>query len=260
MTRHFRERPFFVLLATLLLLVVVYPVLHETAGSRELYDVLRTVVLLAALRVTFAERRQFVSGVGLAAALILAVWIGYLFPGRSALPVVLAMHALAVVFFVVAIAAILWRVYQKAGVSADSVAGALCAYMLLGVVFAHCYWFIETASPGSFHGDGEFAAELADPKKSLFALNYYSFVTLASVGANDVTPGRAAARGVTVLEAICGQFYIAVLIADLIGKKVSGSPPKATSGGKTPSTGEGGSFPADSMTGTGDTSLLEVRR
>src|SRR3954447_3421999 len=232
MTRHFRERPFFVLLATLLLLVVVYPVLHETAGSRELYDVLRTVVLLAALRIIFAERRQFVSGVGLAAVLISAVWLGYLFPGRSALPAVLAMHAVAMVFFVLAIAAILRRVYQKAGVSADSVAGALCAYMLLGVVFAHCYWFIEMASPGAFRGDGEFAAELADPKQSLFALNYYSFVTLASVGANDVTPARAAARGVTVLEAICGQFYIAVLIADLIGKKVGGAlaPPPAPAG------------------------------
>jgi hypothetical protein len=111
--RQLRERPFFLLLATLLLLVVVYPILHETAGSRELYDVLRTVVLLAALRVIFAERRLFVSGVGLAAVLILAVWIGHLFPERSALPVVLALHALAMVFFVLAIAAILWRVYPR---------------------------------------------------------------------------------------------------------------------------------------------------
>jgi hypothetical protein len=39
-------------------------------------------------------------------------------------------------------------------------------------------------------------------------------VTLASVGANDVNPARAAARGATVLEAICGQFFLAVLIAD----------------------------------------------
>ena len=36
-------------------------------------------------------------------------------------------------------------------------------------------------------------------------------------------PARAAARGVTVLEAICGQFYISVLIAHRIGKKVGGA-------------------------------------
>lgn len=218
--RMLRERPYFFLLATLLLLVVVYPILHETAGSRELYDVLRTLVLLGALRIIFAERRQFISGVGVAVLLIGAIWLGYVFPGRWALPLVLALHGLATLFFVLAIASILWAVYQKAEVSADGVAGALCAYMLLGVVFAHCYWFVETASPGSFRGEGEFGPELADPRRSLFALTYYSFVTLASVGANDVTPVRGAARGLTMLEAICGQFYIAVLVADLIGKKV----------------------------------------
>jgi len=222
-----RQRPFFVLLAALLLLVVVYPVLHETAGSREVYDVLRTAVLLAALRVIFAERRQFFTGVGLAAALIAAIGIGYLLPGPWALPLVLVLHALATVFFLAAIGAILWTVYQRTEVDADCLAGALCAYLLVGVVFAHAYWFIETVAPGSFRGDGEFASELADPRKSLFALTYYSFVTLASVGANDVTPVRAGARGLTILEAICGQFYIAVLIADLIGKKVSSLPPKA---------------------------------
>jgi uncharacterized membrane protein len=231
--RQFRERPFFFLLTALLLLVVVYPTLHETAGSRELYDVLRTLVILGALRVVLARRAQYLTGVGLAAVLMLAVWTGHLLPGRPALPVVLGLHAVATIFFAVAIGSILRTVYLKAGVSADSVAGALCAYILVGVVFAHGYWFIETASPGSFRGDGEFGAELADPTRSLFALTYYSFVTLTSVGANDVTPARAAARGVTVLEAICGQFYIAVLIADLIGKKVGGqvgNPPPRSDG------------------------------
>jgi len=222
--RTLRERPFFLLLATLLLLVVVYPVLHETAGSRELYDVLRTLVLLAALRVIFTERRQLFPGAGLAAILLSAIWLKYLLPGDPPLAVVLGLHALATLFFLIAVGAILVGVYQRAEVTADGVAGALCAYILLGVVFAHVYWFIQTAVPGSFRGDGEFGPELADPQQSLFALTYYSFVTLASVGANDVTPVRAAARGVTMLEAICGQFYIAALIADVVGKRLAGPP------------------------------------
>src|SRR5262245_1781444 len=243
--RQLRQRPFFFLLITLLLLVVVYPGLHESVGSRGLYDVLRTLVLLGAFRVIFARRREFVSGVGLAVLLFAAIWLGYLFPERSALPLVLTLHALATLFFVLAIASMLRTIYLQREVSADHVAGALCAYILLGVVFAHWYWFIETIAPGSLRREGEFGAELADPKKSQFALQYYSFVTLASVGANDVTPARAAARGVTVLEAICGQFFLAVLIADLIGKKVGAqlasapaptaaptSSPKSTSDGE----------------------------
>jgi hypothetical protein len=201
-----RERPFFLLLTTLLLLVVVYPILHETVGSRELYDVLRTVVLLAAVWVIFAERRQFLLPAGLSGVLVLAIWLRYFPPGELALPVVLTLHALTTGFFLVAVGVILWRVFRRAEVTADSVAGALCAYILLGVVFAHLFWFIETAAPASFKGEGLIGPELKDPKQNLFAFTYYSLVTLASLGASDVTPVRAAARGVTSLEAVCGQF------------------------------------------------------
>jgi hypothetical protein len=222
--RQLREHPFFLLLAALLLLVLVYPALHEASGSRVIYNAIRTVVLLAAIRVLFSKPGQLYSLVGLAVVLIVAVWIGYLLPERRHLPIVLVFHILATLFFVVAIGSILWKVYLKREVSADSVAGALCAYMVLGVVFAHCYWFIEIAAPGSFRGEGEFADELRDPDRSLFALTYYSFATITSLGTSEITPARWAARGMTVLEAICGQFYIAVLIADLIGKRVSKPP------------------------------------
>src|SRR5262245_17873167 len=100
--RQLRERPFFFLLLTLLLLVVVYPALHETVGSRILFDVLRTLVLLAAFRVIFARRRELVPGIGLAIVLFVGIWLAYLFPDRSALPVVLTLHALATLFFALA--------------------------------------------------------------------------------------------------------------------------------------------------------------
>jgi hypothetical protein len=231
--RRLRERPYFLLLAAILALLVVYPVLHETAGARVVYDVLRAVVLLASIRVVFAQHKPRLLGLLLAAVLVLAVAFGDALPVRLPLQVVLTLHALATAFFALAVGSILQQVYRTAEVNADGVAGALCAYLLLGVVFAHVYWFIQYALPGSFRGDGEFRAELDDPRQSLFALTYYSFVTLAAVGANDITPVRPAARGVIVLEAIGGQFYIAVLIADLIGKKLSAAahPTAGQSGG-----------------------------
>jgi voltage-gated potassium channel Kch len=54
-----------------------------------------------------------------------------------------------------------------------------------------------------------------------FLLAYFSLVTLATVGYGDITPATELARSLAVVEAIVGQFYIAVLIADLIGKKLS---------------------------------------
>jgi len=46
---------------------------------------------------------------------------------------------------------------------------------------------------------------------------YYSFITLTTVGYGDVTPVSAPARTFAWLEALTGQFYIAVLVAGLVG-------------------------------------------
>jgi hypothetical protein len=52
-------------------------------------------------------------------------------------------------------------------------------------------------------------------------LIYYRFVTLTTVGYGDITPVSPPARTLTWLEAMMGQFYIAVLVAFLVGIRVS---------------------------------------
>ena len=51
------------------------------------------------------------------------------------------------------------------------------------------------------------------------ALSYYSFITLATVGYGDVTPITPLARTLAWMEAVTGQFYLAVLVAGLVGSK-----------------------------------------
>ena len=56
----------------------------------------------------------------------------------------------------------------------------------------------------------------------LTELMYYSFVTLTTLGYGDLTPVKPIARTVGYLEAIVGQFYLAVLVAWLVGMYLSG--------------------------------------
>jgi voltage-gated potassium channel len=44
---------------------------------------------------------------------------------------------------------------------------------------------------------------------------------LSTVGYGDVAPVSQPARGLACFEAICGQFYLAVLIAGLVGIRVT---------------------------------------
>jgi hypothetical protein len=51
-------------------------------------------------------------------------------------------------------------------------------------------------------------------------LTYFSVSTLTTVGYGDVTPATGVTRGLANVEAIVGQFFLAVVVADLIGKRV----------------------------------------
>jgi hypothetical protein len=63
----------------------------------------------------------------------------------------------------------------------------------------------------------ELAGELS--RTALF--NYFSVVTLTTMGYGDITPVRSPANVLAMLEAIFGQFYIAVVVAQLVGLRLA---------------------------------------
>ena len=83
------------------------------------------------------------------------------------------------------------------------------------------YSSVETASPGSFAMPATIGAHAVPVQLDRGALSYYSFITLATVGYGDVTPVTPLARTLAWMEAITGQFYLAILVAGLVGFKVT---------------------------------------
>ena len=120
-------------------------------------------------------------------------------------------------FFAVMLAALFSHILAAREVTTDLIIGAASTYFLIGFLWAFVFFFIETLSPGSFRLE-EASADL----ESQFI--YYSFVTLATVGYGDITPASMLARSYSVLEAIIGQLYLAVLVAGLVGLRISQSP------------------------------------
>ncbi len=55
----------------------------------------------------------------------------------------------------------------------------------------------------------------------LTELMYYSFVTITTLGYGDLTPLKPMVRTLAYLEAILGQFYVAILVAWLVGMYLS---------------------------------------
>jgi recombinational DNA repair protein (RecF pathway) len=95
--------------------------------------------------------------------------------------------------------------------------GALGGFLVILTIFTRVHGLIEVVSPGAYHMSDEAAsARTAAAEVAIF--QYFSTVTMTTVGFGDIVPVAIMARLVTGLEAIVGQIYVAVVIAALVGR------------------------------------------
>lgn len=121
---------------------------------------------------------------------------------------------------------VLTLVLADGEVDGDRLAGAVAVYLLLGVIAGRVFHVLELTIPGSFAYQG---APLP-PETLQSSLNYFSLVTLSSLGYGDITPTTHMARNLAALEAVLGQIYLAILVGRLVGLQLaqSGSGGEAT--------------------------------
>jgi hypothetical protein len=210
-----------VLLLTMVLLLVAQPLTHDLYGGRLLFNLLWTMVFLAAFQLIFTQRSLRLMALVLGLPSLVGLWTRIALPGLPDYTLVTGFHLVSAAFLGFTTVTIIRAIFREEQVTPDSIYGAFCGYLLNGLAFGHLYCFLATMSPESFHGWAGFRVEIQDEARRHFLLTYFSFITLTTTGYGDIQPASDLARGLAVAEAILGQFYIAVLIAELIGKKVS---------------------------------------
>ena len=103
---------------------------------------------------------------------------------------------------------IVLRFRRNLYVNVQSVLGAVCIYLVIGIVYAN----VDSAL-GHFTGQ-RFFAEAPVVTSSEFM--YFSLVTLSTVGYGDLTPASGVGRALAVSEALMGQLYLVTVIALLV--------------------------------------------
>jgi hypothetical protein len=89
------------------------------------------------------------------------------------------------------------------------------------VAWGNLYVLAELLFPGSFNVKPEIAWQLTEEHTRRFLFNYFSFTTLATLGYGDITPIGPVVCSLTWIEAVFGQFYVAVVVAQLVGLKLA---------------------------------------
>jgi hypothetical protein len=199
-----RMGQFTFLLISMLAFILLRPFLENFFGLRFLMTLFITFVMLSGVYAISSNKRVFIFGMIIFLPAMGMQWARFFI--NSVWPPLVG-KTMALVFIAYVIFIILRYLFSERHVTADVIIGAICVYLLFGVMWSFTYALIELILPGSFNYSGEL-------DETLF---YYSYVTLTTVGYGDVVPITNAARSFAILEAITGQIYLAVLIARLVG-------------------------------------------
>ena len=210
------QSKFTYLLVSLLVLFLIAPLFEGLAVASALLGIFISAVLVSAVYAVSQNRRLFVIALILALPVLAGRWSVYFidnpflgFMGMS----------FGVLFLAFTATTILVSVFREKEVAADTISGAICVFLLIGLAWAFLYSVIEFLNPGSFNF-GQFSAHMSSHSShqqttTLFV--YYSFVTLTTLGYGDITPLTPPARSLAMIEAVVGQLYLVVLIARLVG-------------------------------------------
>jgi voltage-gated potassium channel Kch len=119
---------------------------------------------------------------------------------------------LLLTFFVSAAWLVGNRVLLTGEVDLNIITGSVALYLILGFIWAIFYTLLIQLSPEAIRG-----VEPENWTYSLSTMTYFSFVTLTTLGYGDISPVNPIAKVLVILEAVVGMFYIAIIVASLIG-------------------------------------------
>jgi len=183
-----------------------------TAGQY-VFDVLFSLVLISGV---IAAPRRGALRPFLAALTLVALVFRWTRKGVPTLGTFVWYDVFAAIAVMVFALIVLAQVFRSGPITSYRIQGAIVAYLLIGLMWTYGYGMIYELVPGAFR-----FPEGSTTVGPAHGLAYYSFVTLTTVGYGDITPIHPFARSLTMVEALIGQLYPAVLLARLVSMELA---------------------------------------
>lgn len=217
-TRARRRGRLYYLLVCLVLFIILYSFGGASLAKQLVLDVVLLGVLISATVLVRQTRGSLIVSLALGIPWVVSVWVDmFVVLDRN---LYLLTTATGIAFLIWVTKVLLLHVMTARRVTADTIYGAVCVYLLFGLTWSAAYRLLEVLSPGSFAGplgiDPQTGREISN-------YAYFSFTTLTTLGYGDITPVAAPAKAIAILEAVAGPLYIAILISRLVSIYVSQS-------------------------------------
>ena len=195
------------LLATLVTLLLASPLLESDGPGGLVLSGLFSLLMVVGTLVVGRGRRDLAVILTLSIAWLYLTWLHPVWSGGLLDDLAAGLLALVILYMT---AVLLLSILSAERVTHDVISGAIAVYLLMGIGWSVVYALIEGISPGSFGLDRTGGGSIWEQ------LLYFSFTTLTTLGYGDIAPLTPLARIWTVFEAICGTFFLAILISRLV--------------------------------------------
>jgi len=207
--KWYEQYRYYNLFISLVVLILAPPFLFELAILSHIIYILVSIVLINCVVVITRKRRspQFVWTAGV--FIILFTWLNFLMKNEY-IALSLIGNGLLAIIFGLTFTRLVQEIFAFKKVSGQVVIGAMAAYLILGLMGAFLFDFIELLYPGSFSSSNLFTG--------FYAEVYLSFITISTLGYGDITPISPQGQAMAIFVAVTGQLYLAILMAMLVGK------------------------------------------
>jgi ion channel len=213
-TVFFRHR--FAILFVLLFCVLLIPPYFENATwIGTFWRWLFTLVLLWALYTVAGSRKVLILALVVLIPTVSSTW--WLAEPHQQIYVAYLDNITNIIYFTLICGFLGQYVLTTQRITLEVIFAAMCLYMLLAVLWAAIYTNLELYYQAAFTFNGQLSADAGiNPDNVYRHMIYYSFVTLSTLGYGDIIPVHQVAQNWAAMEAMIGQFFIAIIIARLV--------------------------------------------
>lgn len=201
------------LFVSLLATFIVPELLPDEGSFRWQIPLFLTVVMLSALNAVSDRRAEFWVAATLLLFGLVPEWLNALGVENTD-----TWGKILIAAFLAYVAILILRTVLRATeIDFEVILGALCVYLLFALVWGVAYQIVALRHPGAFAIPPALLEGASNPEQALgAALQYFSFVTITTLGYGDIQPVIPIARSLAITEALFGQIYLVTLIARLV--------------------------------------------
>jgi hypothetical protein len=173
-----------------------------------------SIALFVAVYTVQKKQKQRTIAIALLLPMLVVYWLGtydiihFTRPGS---------YTLIAVYFAFLVYSYIQQIFRSRRITMNVLYMTFCLYLIIALFWGALYALFYEISPSAYSG------VLLDKVQghTLHVFNYFSLVTLTTLGYGDITPQVPGAAALCQMEAIAGQFFTAVLVAWFVGIYVS---------------------------------------